>query len=172
MLSNLREEREVFVEDSTKAAWKLFERHAPKLAKSDLPRFGQRVEARPRRARRRDSEGAAASASRTRLRSTSCTRSASTCKRLRYTLDLFPSARRQPGWVLAPPQVAGRPGRDKGQRRDDRVPVAGEADQRSEGDPRRGTRTQAHELPRLRPPLPEDHEAGRASLSSGRSSLR
>jgi CHAD domain-containing protein len=44
MLNNFREEREEFVDRSKKAAWKLFEHHAPRLEKRELPGFVRRVE--------------------------------------------------------------------------------------------------------------------------------
>jgi CHAD domain-containing protein len=94
MLDNLGEERGEFVDRSVRAAWKLFERHPPKLGKKDLPRFARRIETvlqeldeevgRELRASLADEKNVEELHS---LRKD--------CKRLRYTLELLHSTERK-----------------------------------------------------------------------------
>jgi CHAD domain-containing protein len=90
LLNNLHEEREEFVSNSTKAAWKLFEHHPPSLVKGDLPRLVGRIE---------DvvegldaeivSELQAVLKDAAKVDELHSLRKH--CKRMRYTLELFPS---------------------------------------------------------------------------------
>ncbi len=94
MLKNLGEEREEFVDRTRKAAWKLFEHHPPKLARRDLPRFARRAEG-----ALDELKAEIALESRVALKDEAKVDELHSlrkhCKRLRYTLELFPSVRNQ-----------------------------------------------------------------------------
>ncbi|MDA4113546.1 MAG: CHAD domain-containing protein [Thaumarchaeota archaeon] len=90
LLNNLQEEREEFVSNSTSAAWKLFEHHPPSLVKGHLPRLTGRVEDVVKKLdddiARELQEVVKDPARVEELHSLR-----KHCKRLRYTLELFPS---------------------------------------------------------------------------------
>ena len=98
MLANFQEEREEFVDASKKAAWKLFEHHPPKLERRDLPRFARRVEG----AFEEMNEEIMAELGVT-LRDEAKVDELHSlrkhCKRLRYTLELFPAVGHNEGLV-------------------------------------------------------------------------
>jgi CHAD domain-containing protein len=90
MLNNLQEERDEFVDNSTKAAWRLFEHPPPKLARRDLPRFARRVETVLRALDVEIGRELQVSvADETKVEELHSLRK--DCKRLRYTLELLPS---------------------------------------------------------------------------------
>jgi len=94
MLKNLQEEREEFVDRTRKAAWKLFEHHPPKLSRRELPRFSRRAEG-----DLGELNAVIVLESRIALKDESKVDELHSlrkhCKRLRYTLELFPSVRNQ-----------------------------------------------------------------------------
>ena len=92
LLNNLREEREEFVGDSTKGAWKLFEHHPPKLGKGDLPRLAQRAQTVLGRLDEKIAEALEISLE-DETKADELHRLRKDCKRVRYTLELFPSIR-------------------------------------------------------------------------------
>jgi CHAD domain-containing protein len=90
MLANFQEEREEFVDASKKAAWRLFEHHPPKLERRDLPRFVRRVEG--ALGEMNDeivTELAVSLKDEAKVDALHSLRKH--CKRLRYTLELFPA---------------------------------------------------------------------------------
>lgn len=92
MLNNLREEREEFVGNSTKVAWKLFEHHPPKLTKRDLPRLSQRVRAVVDELEKGIADGLDASLKdESKIDALHSLRK--DCKKLRYALELVPPTR-------------------------------------------------------------------------------
>ena len=90
LLNNLQEEREEFVSNSTKAAWKLFEHHPPNLVKGDLPRFAGRVESVVKDLDA-DIERELQAVVKDPAKVEELHSLRKHCKRLRYTLELFPS---------------------------------------------------------------------------------
>ena len=90
ILSNLKEEREEFVDNSTKAAWNLLEHHPPKIGRRDIPRFARRVETVLQELDAEiTSELHACVTDETKVEELHSLRK--DCKRLRYTLELLPS---------------------------------------------------------------------------------
>ncbi len=95
IIDNLREERGEFVDRSVRAAWKLFERHPPKLGKKDLPRFARRIETVMLRLDEEiGCELRASLADESNVNELHSLRK--DCKRLRYTLELLHSAEDRP----------------------------------------------------------------------------
>jgi len=93
LMNNLREERDEFADNSSKAAWKLFEHPPPKLSKKELPRFVARVETVLKELDSRISgELRISLGEESKIDELHSLRK--DCKRLRYTLELFPSATR------------------------------------------------------------------------------
>ncbi len=93
MLNNFQEEREEFVDRSKRSAWKLFERHPPRLEKRDLPRFARRVETVLDKLNAViEVELRVAVGDESKVEELHSLRKH--LKRLRYTLELFPSVER------------------------------------------------------------------------------
>ncbi len=98
MLANFQEEREEFVDASKKASWRLFEHHPPKLERRDLPRFARRVETFLAEMKEEiAAELAVCLKDEAKVDELHSLRKH--CKRLRYTLELFPSIERHTGLV-------------------------------------------------------------------------
>ena len=90
MLANFQEEREEFVDASKRAAWRLFEHHPPKLERRDLPRFVRRAESTLAEMNEEVvTELGVSLKDEAKVDELHSLRKH--CKRLRYTLELFPA---------------------------------------------------------------------------------